>query len=74
VLERLSNRSCTRSADVVVVKAVQWERREREMRDRLPHAVALLTSKKDRESGSESADCDHSEEKKKINERERDKK
>jgi hypothetical protein len=30
VLERLSNRSRTRSAYVVVVKAVQWERRERE--------------------------------------------
>jgi hypothetical protein len=28
-LERLSNRSRTRSADVGVVKAVQWERRER---------------------------------------------
>jgi hypothetical protein len=52
VLERLSNRSRTRIADVVAAKAVQWERRDRESEgdeSRLPHAVALLTSKTERE-------------------------
>jgi hypothetical protein len=53
VLERLSNRSRTRSADVVAVKAVQWERRERvrEGDERQPPSRCGVADFKDRQRG-----------------------